>query len=1418
MADNWTTITNTPYTWESEALEFIRSQLPPHEPYRAWANFEFIALDGSINEVDLLVFTSVGFFLIEIKSRPGLLSGDAGTWTWRTDGKIVTCDNPIFAADLKAKKLKSLLQQQRIAKRGVAVPYMDALVFCSDPNLQSTLTGTAASHICLRDRKAGIDGEKARPGIMAAIKSRECEGLKSRVFGDFNTPTSRMISQALKLAGVRPSQRHRKVGDYQLDTLIGEGRGYQDWSASHVLLQNSKRRIRIYNIRTNASPDELNTHERAARREAELLEGLQHPGVLKREGYTPHELGPALIFEYDPAALRLDHYISQCGDSLSAADRCKLLRDIAEVVRYAHERQTYHRGLAPQSILVNPANPLSRVKIFNWQSGFRGQRDDITTSKLVSATSHLERLVDDAASAYVAPEALSNQETQGEKQDLFSLGAIAYYLFSGHPPAANGIELSEKLRVTDGLQISSVMSGAKENLNTLIQWTTSPIVAERIESASDFLDLLTHVESDFKTSEHDYVDDPNIAEPLDTFPENYTVLQRIGSGASSIAFLVERDEPLILKVARDPEFNDRLQDEGEILDKFRHARIAEYVATIDIGKFRGLLIRPTFTDKRKLKIETLRARLKEDGALHLDMLQRFGDDLLNAVAELEENGVSHRDIKPDNIAIGQVRSGDQLHAVLFDFSLAKMSPENINAGTPGYLDPMLPLRKSKRFDSYAERYSAAVTLYQMATGHKNFPNWSPDGTDPTHLDSDGLIDPDLFDANVRDTLTDFFERSFRRDLKLRHDNAEQMKNEWNACFANLEDAGNHSDHLDEEAFQQRLESATPDTLVTELGLGMRAVVALDKNQISDVRQLLATPVSSIHRMRGVGKSTVNLIKRAIRTLQKRFGASLSTALIAIAPENGPEVDEVSRPERLSVDQIMHHIQRVGATQPMEARTSLAKYLAIDESIAKAVPIGQWPSLQQLSELTGASHVQLRKWIDTYRNRWDKDVAITRVRADLDELVETLGGVATVEELASALLASRGSHQTEPIRTRYAVAVVCAALEVETYKSEPRFVLRRGEHRLLIATDAKLSHFAIELGAAADSLSAEVQLVSPARALEQLRVLANQYEVSFSDARLVRLAASASRASALSSRNEFYPRQMEATRAIRLSQSALYGTSQLTVRQIRDRVQSRYPLCAPIPDQPELERILREAGFDYRWDDSLAAFVSSSHDPLIISTGSDSFSRFSTNTKQPVPVGETDEEFVIAQQFEEKLMRARNEGSYLAIVVEPKDYQQAIDELSHKRFGVEVIDVEGLFLDLMREVTVKAQVEWDLILETDREPGKGDWSNLLLLVKRVIPKLVEAVLENTGKNVLLIYPSLLGRYDQLSVLNDLQQEVGRRLKGLWLLLPGSSTAMIGREAVSIVTPNQSTVVPLSWLKNRHRGGGIGSGGQISETTA
>jgi len=318
MSSNWQTIVESSFPWEREALDFVRSQFPSYEPYRAWSNFEFIATDGSINEVDLLVFTSQGFFLVEIKSRPGRLFGDAGTWTWETSGKLYTTDNPLIPANTKAKKLRSLLERQKVAAPGSRmehpgarrsdkskgqIPFLEALVFCSAPDLRCELQGTARYRTCLRDREQDRN-TSARLGIMAALLRRECPGVDPQPRGTYDRPTAKTISQAMEQAGIRPSQRYRKVGDYTLEHIIGEGPGYQDWQATHSQHSKAKRRVRIYLVRMEAASADRKTIERAALREFRLLETLQpHPSILRCDNYTEHELGPALIFEYDRMAL-----------------------------------------------------------------------------------------------------------------------------------------------------------------------------------------------------------------------------------------------------------------------------------------------------------------------------------------------------------------------------------------------------------------------------------------------------------------------------------------------------------------------------------------------------------------------------------------------------------------------------------------------------------------------------------------------------------------------------------------------------------------------------------------------------------------------------------------------------------------------------------------------------------------------------------------------------------------------------------------------------------------------------------------------------------------------------------------------------------------------------------------------------------
>jgi len=82
MSQHWIAVAESAFPWEMAALRYLRERLPEQEPFRAWANFEFVADDGSINEVDLLVVSLYKVYLVEIKSRPGRVWGDTSTWTW----------------------------------------------------------------------------------------------------------------------------------------------------------------------------------------------------------------------------------------------------------------------------------------------------------------------------------------------------------------------------------------------------------------------------------------------------------------------------------------------------------------------------------------------------------------------------------------------------------------------------------------------------------------------------------------------------------------------------------------------------------------------------------------------------------------------------------------------------------------------------------------------------------------------------------------------------------------------------------------------------------------------------------------------------------------------------------------------------------------------------------------------------------------------------------------------------------------------------------------------------------------------------------------------------------------------------------------------------------------------------------------
>ncbi len=1374
----WHQITPSEFPWEQEALDHVRELLPDREPFQAWSNFEFISDTGRVYEVDLLVVTHKGFFLVEIKSRPGSVEGNGGSWIWRSDGRIRTDDNPLMLANRKAKALRSLLDRQQAMRSAKArSPFLQAAVFLSAEGFVSRLSPDGAHHVYGRDGAA--PGPSTLPSIRDGLLTIDAEQY-ARKGKAVDRPMSLAIGRAMEQAGIRPSNLQRRVGDYELGDLLYDGPGYQDFVGTHSSLKGIERRVRIYSVPPGSDPEMRRTSERAAEREFRTLNSLAHSSILEVHDYKVHDLGPALLFDYHPKALRLDRYLADYGERVDLDMRLSLIRQIAEALAYAHGRHVVHRALSPSSIeIVDPEAAALRVQVLNWQTSARDAEASSANGPL-SATRHIDRLVADRDAAYIAPEVFGATEAV-EQADVFSLGALSYLIFSGAPPAGSLSELVAALYKGNGLAIESVLDGASPALSEMVRWATHPEVSLRTESAQAFLEALTRYEEELTEPETETTVDPAVATVGDLIAPGMTVAKRLGQGSSAVVFQIV-DEPAdrVLKVAIDPDQNDRLRGEAEVLDKIRHPGIVRvYLPPVTVGDRVGIWM-------QRAGDLSLGQRLRAEGPLHLDLLQRFGDDLLEVVHTLEREGIAHRDIKPANLAVGPRTKKDELRLTLFDFSLSRTPRESIRAGTPPYLEPFLVHRTPARWDEHAERFAAAVTLYEMATAQ--LPVWGDGLSEPAALTCEVTVDQELFEPSLAPALAAFFRRTLARDPAERYPTARHMRDAWREAFEVPEEAAR------EEEPHIPINSATADTALRALALEVNVVDVLERASIYDVRALLQTPLNEIIRRRGVGTTT------------KRKIVELVTNLRRLVPDVEVVTHDDAEPEGRSIDPIAARLVPKETPRNAADRPILRALLGLDAEH----DLGAWPGQSQVAAALDVPRRTIVGILDTARERWKRSTALKGVAADIVHIVDTHEGVLTTTEMASSLLAVRGSAVDDPERTLRALAVARAVVEIERARGSA-LAERRVGHVVLLAPDREsgaeaedVLEYVARLADAADQLAMSDPLLAPAAVLARLDAVSAPADMEpLSDTRRVRLAAAASTLAAASSRLELYPRGMDAARSLRLAQTALLGPQKMAPSDIASRVQARFPDAAPLPDHPELDALLADAGLAYTWDEGERVYVAPSLTPASPSSRT-SFSRFPTGAG-----GARDAEAEEGELFEQRLRRAAERGGFLALTTQPSRLLLAAAELEEK-LPVTVIDVDRSLLAAMSEEAATIDADWSVVLRADAaDRDSTDWQRLQQLVRRTLPKLEAEILAIEGV-ALLTRVGLLARYGQIGLIETLRDAVIDRstggLTGLWLLAtagPDGQLPVIDDVSVPVVTPDQWTPISKAWLSNAPR---------------
>jgi len=781
--------------------------------------------------------------------------------------------------------------------------------------------------------------------------------------------------------------------------------------------------------------------------------------------------------------------------------------------------------------------------------------------------------------------------------------------------------------------------------------------------------------------------------------------------------------------------------------------------------------------------------------LSIDFLERFGLELLELVKFLEEEGVPHRDIKPDNLGVGQVTNKGKLRLILFDFSLSHSALENIAVGTRPYLDPFLSQRPIRRWDVHAERFAAAMTLHEMATGVR--PVWGDGQSLPELIDVEVTLDPGRFAPSLRDGMVGFFRKALARDYRKRFDTVEEMLGAWRKLFQHVDQPELESSHGALER-DEVLKTATLSTPLILLGLSTRATNAIERVNVHTVQDFLRYPLRRLHRMRGVGSKTTRELIDLFHALRTRFAVGEDPVTTTLRTTDS-EVEQPGAP--LSVESIAKRLALAISRRGAEERSILESFLGLDGSPETGLA---WLSQTDLAKDRNVSRQRIGQAITKGRDSWQRNPTLTVVRQSIAEILHANGGIMTHLEMLRAVSTAVGSTLEDPQRSLVASVVTRACIEAELAEATPRF----GEHRrgefIFVACTPALCDYARALGKAADGLAAEEPIPSTVRCIETLRTVALPERlppeiVPLVDGRLLQFAASLSKQAAVSiGRLEIYPRGLDPIRALRQIQNALFGPKALTVASIRDHLRARYPEAGALPDRPELDRFLREVRPDLYWSDEAQAYLSSQSGTVTFNTSARSQTIELGNHRPPVFA--LDEQPRIA--LDRRLKHAAERGGFLAITALRKHYQTA-ERLLVQRFGVERCDLDTVFLEAMAAEAAKANVNWQKVLEADAAPRESaDWRRLMILLDRCMPA-VEAALAAPGEKRLFVNPGLLARYQRMPILTRLSEKSGRPggPHALWLLVPdeGQAMPMVDGEEVPVISTNEYLTLLSEWVE-------------------
>ena len=214
----------------------------------------------------------------------------------------------------------------------------------------------------------------------------------------------------------------KQLGQYRLVSLIGSGGMGDVYLAEHQLM---KRPVAIKLIRPGKAADKqaLGRFEREVRATAKL----SHWNTIEIFDYGQTEDGTFYyVMEYLPG-LSLADLVERHGP-LPPQRAIHLLTQTCDALSEAHGRGLIHRDLKPGNIFAAQRggyHDVAKLLDFGLAKPLANESVPVQLTQEGSIT---------GSPLYMAPEQALGDSEPDERSDIYSLGAVAYYLLTGHPP------------------------------------------------------------------------------------------------------------------------------------------------------------------------------------------------------------------------------------------------------------------------------------------------------------------------------------------------------------------------------------------------------------------------------------------------------------------------------------------------------------------------------------------------------------------------------------------------------------------------------------------------------------------------------------------------------------------------------------------------------------------------------------------------------------------------------------------------------------------------------------------------------------------------------------------------------------------------------------------------------------------------